>query len=183
MDKKKDDNMLNIIFRVVIIGAFFMGIRAIYNFYIIIERYALLDGEDLFNRVESMLDDYMMFIIFTISALVFGILLKKYTDKKVFAIRTTAIVVSLITGIMSLITMVQFACIAVTKYSDIAQIVEKALGMSMTLEQIYESPLTTFLIDKPYLFYAYFVGVAIFAVLMITSIYSLVNKSDKKNLL
>ena len=31
--KNNDNKIINIIFRVVIIGAFFMGIRTIYNFY------------------------------------------------------------------------------------------------------------------------------------------------------
>ena len=33
--KNNDNKIINIIFRVVIIGAFFMGIRTIYNFYVL----------------------------------------------------------------------------------------------------------------------------------------------------
>ena len=37
--KNNDNKIINIIFRVVIIGAFFMGIRTIYNFYVLMITY------------------------------------------------------------------------------------------------------------------------------------------------
>ena len=49
--KNNDNKIINIIFRVVIIGAFFMGIRTIYNFYVLMITYKGISGEDMFNRV------------------------------------------------------------------------------------------------------------------------------------
>ena len=59
--KNNDNKIINIIFRVVIIGAFFMGIRTIYNFYVLMITYKEISGEDMFNRVASMVDDYVIY--------------------------------------------------------------------------------------------------------------------------
>ena len=134
--KNNDNKIINIIFRVVIIGAFFMGIRTIYNFYVLMITYKGISGEDMFNRVASMVDDYVMFMVFMVASVVFSVLARKLVNNNTFIIRTISIAVSLVCSV--------------------------------------PSSSAVFLQNNPYMFYTFFIGVAVFAVLTITSIYSLI---------
>ena len=84
--KNNDNKIINIIFRVVIIGAFFMGIRTIYNFYVLMITYKGISGEDMFNRVASMVDDYVMFMVFMVASVVFSVLSSKLVNNNTFII-------------------------------------------------------------------------------------------------
>ena len=159
--KNNDNKIINIIFRVVIIGAFFMGIRTIYNFYVLMITYKGISGEDMFNRVASMVDDYVMFMVFMVASVVFSVLARKLVNNNTFIIRTISIAVSLVCSVPELI---------MVKYPQYANI----LGVSVTLNDVYTSSAAVFLQNNPYMFYTFFIGVAVFAVLTITSIYSLI---------
>ena len=89
--KNNDNKIINIIFRVVIIGAFFMGIRTIYNFYVLMITYKGISGEDMFNRVASMVDDYVMFMVFMVASVVFSVLARKLVNNNTFIIDTPGI--------------------------------------------------------------------------------------------
>ena len=156
--KNNDNKIINIIFRVVIIGAFFMGIRTIYNFYVLMITYKGISGEDMFNRVASMVDDYVMFMVFMVASVVFSVLARKLVNNNTFIIRTISIAVY------------YFAMLTMVKYPQYANI----LGVSVTLNDVYTSSAAVFLQNNPYMFYTFFIGVAVFAVLTITSIYSLI---------
>lgn len=168
--KNNDNKIINIIFRVVIIGAFFMGIRTIYNFYVLMITYKGISGEDMFNRVASMVDDYVMFMVFMVASVVFSVLARKLVNNNTFIIRTISIVVSLVCSVPELIAVYYFAMLTMVKYPQYANI----LGVSVTLNDVYTSSAAVFLQDNPYMFYTFFIGVAVFAVLTITSIYSLI---------
>lgn len=51
MQDNNGRRFINIIFRVIIIGAFYTGIKAVYNFYMLMAQYPTLQGENLFSRV------------------------------------------------------------------------------------------------------------------------------------
>ena len=153
--KNNDNKIINIIFRVVIIGAFFMGIRTIYNFYVLMITYKGISGEDMFNRVASV---------------VFSVLARKLVNNNTFIIRTISIAVSLVCSVPELIAVYYFAMLTMVKYPQYANI----LGVSVTLNDVYTSSAAVFLQNNPYMFYTFFIGVAVFAVLTITSIYSLI---------
>ena len=172
--KNIDNKIINIIFRVVIIGAFFMGIRTIYNFYVLMITYKGISGEDMFNRVASMVDDYVMFMVFMVASVVFSVLARKLVNNNTFIIRTISIAVSLVCSVPELIAVYYFAMLTMVKYPQYANI----LGVSVTLNDVYTSSAAVFLQNNPYMFYTFFVGVAVFAVLTITSIYSLI--TDRK---
>ena len=165
-----DNKIINIIFRVVIIGAFFMGIRTIYNFYVLMITYKGISGEDMFNRVASMVDDYVMFMVFMVASVVFSVLARKLVNNNTFIIRTISIAVSLVCSVPELIAVYYFAMLTMVKYPQYANI----LGVSVTLNDVYTSSAAVFLQNNPYMFYTFFIGVAVFAVLTITSIYSLI---------
>ena len=74
--------VINIIFRVIIIGAFYTGIKAVYNFYMLMAQYPTLQGENLFSRVALLIDDYMFMIVLTVAAIIFNILTRKQIDSK-----------------------------------------------------------------------------------------------------
>ena len=155
---------------VVIIGAFFMGIRTIYNFYVLMITYKGISGEDMFNRVASMVDDYVMFMVFMVASVVFSVLARKLVNNNTFIIRTISIAVSLVCSVPELIAVYYFAMLTMVKYPQYANI----LGVSVTLNDVYTSSAAVFLQNNPYMFYTFFIGVAVFAVLTITSIYSLI---------
>ena len=69
-----------------------------------------------------------------------------------------------------LIAVYYFAMLTMVKYPQYANI----LGVSVTLNDVYTSSAAVFLQNNPYMFYTFFIGVAVFAVLTITSIYSLI---------
>jgi len=69
-----------------------------------------------------------------------------------------------------LIAVYYFAMLTMVKYPQYANI----LGVSVTLNDVYTASAAVFLQNNPYMFYTFFIGVAVFAVLTITSIYSLI---------
>lgn len=109
--KNNDNKIINIIFRVVIIGAFFMGIRTIYNFYVLMITYKGISGEDMFNRVASMVDDYVMFMVFMVASVVFSVLARKLVNNNTFIIRTISIAVSLVCSVPELIAVYILQCL------------------------------------------------------------------------
>ena len=168
--KNNDNKIINIIFRVVIIGALYMGIKTIYNFYVLMITYKGISGEDMFNRVASMVDDYVMFMVFMVASVVFSVLARKLVNNNTFIIRTISIAVSLVCSVPELIAVYYFAMLTMVKYPQYANI----LGVSVTLNDVYTSSAAVFLQNNPYMFYTFFIGVAVFGVLTITSIYSLI---------
>ena len=74
MQDNNGRRVINIIFRVIIIGAFYTGIKAVYNFYMLMAQYPTLKGESLFSIVALLIDDYMFMIILTVAAIIFNIL-------------------------------------------------------------------------------------------------------------
>jgi hypothetical protein len=147
-----------------------MGIRTIYNFYVLMITYKGISGEDMFNRVASMVDDYVMFMVFMVASVVFSVLARKLVNNNTFIIRTISIAVSLVCSVPELIAVYYFAMLTMVKYPQYANI----LGVSVTLNDVYTSSAAVFLQNNPYMFYTFFIGVAVFAVLTITSIYSLI---------
>ena len=152
--KNNDNKIINIIFRVVIIGAFFMGIRTIYNFYVLMITYKGISGEDMFNRVASMVDDYVMFMVFMVASVVFSVLARKLVNNNTFIIRTISIAVSLVCSVPELIAVYYFAMLTMVKYPQYANI----LGVSVTLNDVYTSSAAVFLQNNPYMFYTFFIG-------------------------
>lgn len=138
--KNNDNKIINIIFRVVIIGAFFMGIRTIYNFYVLMITYKGISGEDMFNRVASMVDDYVMFMVFMVASVVFSVLARKLVNNNTFIIRTISIAVSLVCSVPELIAVYYFAMLTMVKYPQYANI----LGVSVTLNDVYTSSAAVF---------------------------------------
>lgn len=116
MQDNNGRRFINIIFRVIIIGAFYTGIKAVYNFYMLMAQYPTLQGENLFSRVALLIDDYMFMIILTVAAIIFNILTRKQIDSKAFIVRTVSIVAALIAGCMS------FPAIGMLAYIAIANI-------------------------------------------------------------
>ena len=165
--KNNDNKIINIIFRVVIIGAFFMGIRTIYNFYVLMITYKGISGEDMFNRVASMVDDYVMFMVFMVASVVFSVLARKLVNNNTFIIRTISIAVSLVCSVPELIAVYYFAMLTMVKYPQYANILG-VFSMNVKTHQICLVHL------QRNMFYTFFIGVAVFAVLTITSIYSLI---------
>lgn len=173
---------INIIFRVIIISAFYTGIKAVYNFYMLMAQYPTLQGENLFSRVALLIDDYMFMIILTVAAIIFNILTRKQIDSKAFIVRTVSIVAALIAGCMSFPAIGMLAYIAIAKYPQLMQMTPVFNDM-FTLNEVYTSPMTEWLIARPYLFYMYFISCAIFAVLFATTIYTFIkNMTDKKRM-
>ncbi len=176
------NRIINIIFRIVIIGAFYTGIKAVYNFYMLMAQYSSLNGEALFSRVALLLDDYMLMIILMVAAIVFNILTRKQISSKAFTVRTISIVVAFISGCMSFPAIGMFAYIAIAKYPQVLQMSSMSmLNGVFTLSELYTSPMTDWLIARPYLFYMYFVSCAIFAVLFVTSIYTWIKGMTNKS--
>ena len=133
--------VINIIFRVIIIGAFYTGIKAIYNFYMLMAQYTTLQGENLFSRVALLIDDYMFMIILTVAAIIFNILTRKQIDSKAFIVRTVSIVAALIAGCMSFPAIGMLAYIAIAKYPQLMQMTPVFNDM-FTLNEVYTSPMT-----------------------------------------
>lgn len=182
MQDNNGRRVINIIFRVIIIGAFYTGIKAVYNFYMLMAQYPTLQGESLFTRVALLIDDYMFMIILTVAAIIFNILTRKQIDSKAFIVRTVSIVAALIAGCMSFPAIGMFAYIAIAKYPQIMQMTPVFNDM-FTLNEVYTSPMTDWLIARPYLFYMYFISCAIFAVLFATTIYTFIKSmTDKKRM-
>ncbi len=174
------NRIINIIFRVVIVGAFYTGIKAVYNFYMLMSQYSSLKGEALFSRVALLLDDYMLMIILMVAAIIFNILTRKQISSRAFAVRTASIVIAFISGCMSFPAIGMFAYIAIAKYPQVLQMSSMLSGV-FTLSEVYTSPMTDWLIARPYLFYMYFISCAIFAVLFATSIYTWIKNMTSKD--
>ena len=115
-------------------------------------------------------DDYVMFMVFMVASVVFSVLARKLVNNNTFIIRTISIAVSLVCSVPELIAVYYFAMLTMVKYPQYANI----LGVSVTLNDVYTSSVAVFLQNNPYMFYTFFIGVAVFAVLTITSIYSLI---------
>ena len=175
MQDNNGRRVINIIFRVIIIGAFYTGIKAVYNFYMLMAQYPTL-------QVALLIDDYMFMIILTVAAIIFNILTRKQIDSKAFIVRTVSIVAALIAGCMSFPAIGMLAYIAIAKYPQLMQMTPVFNDM-FTLNEVYTSPMTEWLIARPYLFYMYFISCAIFAVLFATTIYTFIkNMTDKKRM-
>ena len=171
---------MNIIFRIVIIGAFYCGIKAVYNFYRLMDGYQSLQGEAFFNRVAFFLDDYMFMMLFMVVAIVLSIITRKQISSRAYMARTISMVVAFITGCMSFPAIGIYAYIAIAKYPQMLQMVS-TLMQSFTLSEVYASPLTDFLIAKPYLFYMFFISTAIYTVLVGTTIYTWIKSNKSRN--
>lgn len=180
MPDNSGKRVINIIFRIIIAGVFYTGIKAVYNFYMLMTHYQLLQGEELFNRVALLTDDYMFMMLSMIAAIIFNVLTRKQISSKAFTVRTISIVTAFITGCMSFPAIGMLAYIAIAKYPQLLKLTALPEGM-FTLSEVYASPMTDWLIARPYLFYMYFISCAIFAVLCATSIYTYVKGSTKKN--
>jgi len=103
-------------------------------------------------------------------------------DSKAFIVRTVSIVAALIAGCMSFPAIGMLAYIAIAKYPQLMQMTPVFNDM-FTLNEVYTSPMTEWLIARPYLFYMYFISCAIFAVLFATTIYTFIkNMTDKKRM-
>ena len=109
-------------------------------------------------------------MVFMVASVVFSVLARKLVNNNTFIIRTISIAVSLVCSVPELIAVYYFAMLTMVKYPQYANI----LGVSVTLNDVYTSSAAVFLQNNPYMFYTFFIGVAVFAVLTITSIYSLI---------
>ena len=107
-------------------------------------------------------------------------LTKKTLSSRAFTVRTVSIVAALIAGLMSFPAMGMFAYIAIAKYPQVAQITAIPVDI-FTLTEVYTSPMTDWLIQRPYLFYMYFVSFAVFAVLAGTSLYTVIKTVTAKS--
>lgn len=180
MPDNNGNRIINIIFRIIIIGAFYTSIKAVYNFYMLMAQYQTLQGEALFSRVALLIDDYLFMIILMIAAIIFNILTRKQINSKAFIVRTVSIVIAFIAGCMSFPAIGMFAYIAIAKYPQLMQMTPVLNGV-FTLKEVYTSPMTDWLIARPHLFYMYFISCAIFAVLFATSIYTWIKDMTKKS--
>lgn len=94
----------------------------------------------MFNRVASMVDDYVMFMVFMVASVVFSVLARKLVNNNTFIIRTISIAVSLVCSVPELIAVYYFAMLTMVKYPQYANI----LGVSVTLNDVYTSSLQCF---------------------------------------
>ncbi len=76
--------------------------------------------------------------------------LLKTLSIRAFTVRTVSIVAALIAGLMSFPAMGMFAYIAIAKYPQVAQITAIPVDI-FTLTEVYTSPMTDWLIQRPYL--------------------------------
>ncbi|MDO5382365.1 MAG: hypothetical protein Q4F06_06605 [Eubacteriales bacterium] len=175
---KKDFGILNIVFRTVIILAFFIGVRLAINFLRTLANYELMDGDTLFTQIFAMAESYMFFVVLMVVAMVFSILLRKGEKKNGVIIRTVAIGVAMMDAFASFPAIVQMVYIGLAKVPEDLS----SIGFQLTLDEVYSMKISGFLIDNPYLFYTYMLSVVIFLGLTITSVISLVKQhKDKKN--
>ena len=135
MPDNSGKRVINIIFRIIIAGVFYTGIKAVYNFYMLMAHYQLLQGEELFNRVALLTDDYMFMMLSMIAAIIFNVLTRKQISSKAFTVRTISIVMAFITGCMSFPAIGMFAYIAIAKYPQI--MFSKTSGFRSLQEQIF----------------------------------------------
>lgn len=105
----------------------------------------------MFNRVASMVDDYVMFMVFMVASVVFSVLARKLVNNNTFIIRTISIAVSLVCSVPELIAVYYFAMLTMVKYPQYANI----LGVSVTLNDVYTSSAAVFLQNNPYMFYTF----------------------------
>ena len=122
MPDNNGNRIMNIIFRISIIGVFYTGLKAIYNYYVLMQGYSSFKGEEFFGMVALLVNDYMFMLILMIVAVIFNVLTKKTLSSKAFTVRTVSIVAALIAGLMSFPAMGMFAYIAIAKYPQVAQI-------------------------------------------------------------
>lgn len=142
--------------------------------------YSSFKGEEFFGMVALLVNDYMFMLILMIVAVIFNVLTKKTLSSKAFTVRTVSIVAALIAGLMSFPAMGMFAYIAIARYPQVAQITAIPVDI-FTLTEVYTSPMTDWLIQRPYLFYMYFVSFAVFAVLVGTSLYTVIKTVTAKS--
>lgn len=173
---KKDLKILNIIFRVVVLCAFIMGIRTIISYYIIMNTYGKMENDLFISYALSMVEYYAIFLILIIASFILSIISRRYVSGRNFMLRSSAIVGALVIGVTSVPAMLQIGYVAAAKASADPEL--NFIGHVIDLGDVYSSSLSEFLIANPYLFYTYIVSVVIFCILSVTSIISLV-KGDR----
>ena len=93
MPDNNGNRIMNIIFRISIIGVFYTGLKAIYNYYVLMQGYSSFKGEEFFGMVALLVNDYMFMLILMIVAVIFNVLTKKTLSIRAFTVRTVSIVV------------------------------------------------------------------------------------------
>ena len=83
MTDKKQKNR-NMVFRIIILCAFIMGVRTIVNFITLMGGYEMLSSESLLDTAMGMTIDYGVLLFLSVVAFIASIISREYVDKKYF---------------------------------------------------------------------------------------------------
>ncbi len=166
MTDKKQKNR-NMVFRIIILCAFIMGVRTIVNFITLMGGYEMLSSESLLDKAMGMTIDYGVLLFLSVVAFIASIISREYVDKKYFVTRTIALFVAIILTIYSLPAMTETTLVVSTRMSEFAFV-----------KDVLTQDLLQYVVNRPHMYYTYMISVIILLVLSVTSVISML-KSNK----